>query len=266
MKKTLIVTIFLLGCSLAASASYITLNNTITAKTDGKVLNVLVTSINRGDESAYNVQAEIRAGGQKLFAEKQQELGVNQIYKGYAGVKLGALKPGQYPLVIVMHYTDANQYPFSALNCQTFAYQTAAPPAEIFGGLQSATFWKEGAMKLSLKNLGAAELLVLTSLVTPRELSVKNEAVKLTLPPKSEKKIVFELANFSALSGSNYQLFAVSEYEKDGIHYTSISPGVIKIVETKTVMGVDQTYIIAGVIVLILVFLVFQFGLPAFKQ
>lgn len=241
-----------------ASASYISLNTTVTSKVEKDSLKVTVSTVNKGDESARNVQAEIRVGEDNFLAEKREELAVNQAYTAASIFDLKLKKPGQYPLLVVMHYADANQYPFSALNAQTFSYKAKDLPSEIFGKIRSSTFWKKGKVELTLKNMGDSELAVSTKLVVPRELTVEKDSQEIDLSEKSEKNLVFTLENFSALSGSSYQVFAFSEYEKDGMHRTSITPGMIRVEESRQIFGISYTAVIVFIILLLLIFIVAQ--------
>ncbi|MFH1347325.1 MAG: hypothetical protein ABIH22_01415 [Candidatus Margulisiibacteriota bacterium] len=249
--------LLLLFLGQAVFASYISLDTTVTSKVEKNELKVLLEAVNKGDESAYNVQAEIRAGDDKFLAQRRPELGIDQTYKAYATFKLGRKKPGQYPLVLVMHYTDANQYPFSAMTCQTYSSQAEDLPSEIFGRIKSKTFWKEGRAKLTLKNMGDSEIAATTYLVVPREITVAGGPQKVTLLPKSQKSLDFPVENFSALSGSNYQIFAIAEYEKQGMHQTSISPGMIRIVE-KNFFRDYRVFIVALVAFLLAAFILLQ--------
>ncbi|MBU0672276.1 MAG: hypothetical protein KJ732_04515 [Candidatus Margulisbacteria bacterium] len=257
MKKIISLYLLMIVFSSAAFASYISLNTSLTTKVDKNDLMVLVTVINKGDESAHNVQAELRVGGEKYLAEKKLELGINQTYTAATTFKLKMQKPGLYPLVLVMHYTDANQYPFSALTCNVFSYQAGALPAEIIGKLQTAAFWQAGQTKLTLKNLSDSEIAAETSLVVPRELTVTTKAQKVRLAPKSNKTVTFGLENFSALDGSTYQVFAITEYEKDGFHQTNISPGMVKIVESNFFRDY-RILIVVLVAILLVVFVLLQ--------
>jgi hypothetical protein len=246
----------------AASASYISLQTSVSSKVVGDQLQVSVSVVNKGDESAYNVQAEIRAGGKKLLARKVQELGINRTYRAQAVFDLDYKLPGEYPLVVVMHYADANMYPFSALTCQAFSFKSEAIPAEIFGSIKAATFWKKGQAKLTLKNMATAAIEARTYLVAPRELTAGGETLLVRVPAKSSARVSFGVENFSALSGSTYQVYAISEYEKDGRHLTSISPGMMKIVAAREILGLNYSVIIALLAGLVLVFIAAQFLRP----
>jgi len=242
----------------ATSASYISLNTSLSSKVEGNNLKVMVSSVNKGDESAYNVQAEFRAGGRTVLAEKRAGLPVDAAYQAQATIPVPLNRPGTYPLVLVMHYTDANQYPFSALTAQTFIYrQEAVSP--IFGQVRSTSFAKEGKLNFKLKNLGDREIRAATRLIAPRELTVEEEKLELSVGAKSEQSAGFTVRNFSALSGSTYQVFAVSEFDDGGLHYANIAPGTIKIVEERGFLGLSQTVIIVILAALVLVFIGAQF-------
>jgi len=266
MKRILLFLFLILACSTQVFASYISLQTSVSSKVVGDVLQVTVSAVNKGDESAYNVQAEVRVGGQKVLAERLQELEIGNTYKVSGSFNVGKIIPGQYPLIVVMHYADANMYPFSALNCQTFLYKTKDLPNDIFGAVKSTNFWKNGKLKLTLKNLADSTINAAANLITPRELTVEQVPGNIDLPAKGSKSVEFKLENFSALSGSSYQVFAISEYEKDGRHITTITPGIVKIVETQNILGISYIYLIAALVVLVLIFLAYQLGASFLKK
>jgi len=259
MKKLFIFILFLFIFSSLASASYINLSTTVVTRSEGGLLNVAVSSQNNGDEPAYNVQAELQVAGKRILLAKSDAIGVGQSYTAGAREPLGLKLPGDYPLIIILHYTDANQYPFSALTSAVFRYRSEALPASILGSMASKTFWEKGMLSLALRNFSDAELELSTRLVTPRELAVEKNDLKTRIRPRGQERVQFAVKNFSALSGSNYQVFAVSEYDEAGVHRTQITPGFVKIVERRTFLGVDYAYLIIVLVALALLFVFFQF-------
>lgn len=175
-----------LGFVNSAFASYISLNTALSSKVKGNNLLVSVSVINKGDESAYNVQAELKLDRRQALGEKVDQLPVNGNYSAQFTLPLSYAAAGSYPLALIMHYTDANQYPFSALSCQTFAYKKEAAP-EIFGQLKPTQFAGEGTVRLVLKNLGDKEIRAVARLVLSRELTAKDETAAVVLGPRSEK-------------------------------------------------------------------------------
>ena len=258
MKPLVWAVLLILIAAAPAVASFISLNTTLSSKIEGRTLKVSVLSVNKGDESAYNVQAEFKAGGKEILAEKRTELAVDASYKAQASIPLPATKPGNYPLTLIMHYTDANQYSFSALTAQTFVYKKETP-SPLFGQVKSTTFSKEGKLRFKLKNLGVKNIRAVAYLVAPRELTVEEQKLELAVDPKSEQSASFSVKNFSALSGSTYQIFAVAEFEDDGMHFTSIAPGTIKIIEDRIFLGLSQNLLIIALVLLVMIFIGAQF-------
>jgi hypothetical protein len=225
----------------------------------GDNLRVLVQAVNKGDEPAFNVQAELRVGDRNVLAEKMTELPVNGVYQGTASIPLALKTPGSYPLVLVLHYTDANQYAFSALTAQTFVYRReAAPP--LIGQVRPAAFARNGQIDVSLKNSGDREIAAETSLVVPGELTAPASRQRLTIPPRSEQSATFTLSNFAALAGSTYQLFAVTEFEDGGIHFTSLTPGTVRITAERGFFGLSQGMLTIVLTVLAALFIGAQFS------
>jgi hypothetical protein len=225
---------------------------------EGDVLNVSITTTNKGDESAFNVQAQLIAGEQKITAEKMAELRVNETYKIENRLKLTANKKGLYPLILVMHYTDANQYPFSALSCQTYDVGKTSV-SSLMGQIKSAKISKKGKVTLTVKNTGDATVKAKTRLIAPAELTVEDKEKEIRLAPKSEKEVSFDVKNFSALAGSTYQVFALTEFDAKDEHQTVISTGTIEVEKGREILGMNYIIIIAAVILLALIFIVVQF-------
>ncbi len=256
--SAIIILLFLVS---QAGASFISISSNLTVKVQKDQLKIELMAENKGDESAFSAQAEFRIGGKTYLAKKLNELPVGGNYRTEQMVKLAPGKAGVYPLLMVMHYADANQYPFSALSAHTYVYQNEAI-SPVFGQLKSTAFMKEGEISLSLKNLSDKEVKVLTRLESPRELTVEGPVINLMIAPRSESSVSFKVKNFSALAGSTYQVFAVSETEDADLHYTSIAPASIRIKSSDGIMGLTQPVIM----ILLLVLVVFFIGAQFFKK
>lgn len=253
---------FFAVCFICSPAfpSFISLETKLNVKAFYDNFTVNISSKNKGDESAFNVQAEIIVDGKKILLDKKDELKIGEIYNANKVLRLNLGKGGEYPLILIIHYTDANQYPFSALTAKTFSYNSGPLIQDIFGKANKAAFEKEGKLEIILKNMSDKELTVNTSVFAPRELTVENNIQEIVMPAKSEKSAEFNVKNFSALNGSSYQVFAISSYEKDGIYRTSILPATISINESKTFMGVNYTVVAVVFAALAAIFALSQFA------
>lgn len=256
MKKILAALFTAALLASSASAGYISLTSTTNVRVEKGKLLFDLKSINRGDESAFNVRAELRLAGKSYLANKVQELPINHVYNAKLSLPLAYTTPGTYPLVLVLHYTDANQYPFSALIVPTFTLGEEIP-SPLFGQATSVTFAKEGKINFQLKNLGSRPVEAQTYLVYPRELNVAEEKLSLSIPAKGVSNGSFSLTNFSALNGSTYQLFIISEFNDEGRHFTSVTPATVRIVEQKSLFGISYP-ILFGLLALLIIFFVFS--------
>jgi hypothetical protein len=250
-KKLVFLLIAIFGLATTTFASYISLNTSLTSKIEGRNLILMISSINKGDESAFNVQAELQAAGKNILSKKVAELPINGTYATTERFAANYIKPGNYPVALILHYTDANQYPFSALTCQSAVYQKEAV-SPLFGVIKAIAFSKEGKLKLTLKNSEEKEIKTIVSVVAPRELTVEDKVKELVLGPKSNRELEFSVTNFSALPGSSYQIYALIESDDAELHYTSIAPGTIKISSES-----PKTVITLAIIVIALLFIIF---------
>jgi hypothetical protein len=244
---------YFLYFALPSHASYISLQTSLTSQYENDRLTVNVTIVNKGDESAYNVQVEFRVGGRNVLSSKIAELAVGETRELEQTLPFNIARPGTYPLALITHYTDANQYPFSALLMQTFVYRDSGFPP-LSGQLSSASFDREGKLDYKIKNSGQGVVKVQTTLIAPAELTIVPVNRELIIEPGTEQGLSFAVKNFSALPGSTYQIFAVAEFEENGLHYTAIAPGLIKIVARRAILGIDQSIYIAILALLLLLF------------
>jgi len=258
-QKVIIFLVFFLTCALkqAVLASYLSFNINLKTEVRNKELKVLVTALNKGDESAYHVQAELQVAGKTIFAQKQAELPINAPYQAQLTTALSLPSSGTYPLVLILHYTDANQYPFSALTVQTFSYLEEAK-SPVFGQLKPITFEKEGKLQLKIKNLSENKVSPLLYLVIPQELTVEEKPKPVEIDSRSEQNLTFSLKNFSALAGSTYQVFAVAEGSNQNLHYTQIFPGTVKIISSQKILGLSYSTLFLILIVLLALFILTQ--------
>jgi len=259
VKRTVFLFLAVILLAQAGFASYISLQTTVKSRVEGNTLTVLISSVNKGDEPAHSVQAEVRLGKRTAMLSKVQELRVNGTYQARTTFPLAYKVPGEYPLVVVMHYADANLYPFSALNCQTFAFRSESRISDLFGKMGSATFWEKGRIRLSLKNMSGDAVQASTYLVVPREISVAQQRVDMLIPAHAGSRADFELENFSALNGSSYQVFAVTEHESGGIHQTAITPGMVRLAQARELFGLSYPAILMIMAALALIFFAAQF-------
>ncbi len=250
--------IFLLALgSTPAKASFITLETRTSPSFDGKQFKMAVDVTNKGDEAAYNVQVSADINGRMSTTPAKEILEVKEKHSVEVAADMTLEKAGRYPVIVNVDYTDANQYPFSAISITHFVYRENLP-SQIFGTLQNIEISTKGSLTLSLKNLSEKEKNVMVRLVLPKELSSPGLTRTIPLKAKSEEKVGFEVKNFSALPGSTYSIFAIMGYEEGDLHYSTSVGGNIQITKEQGFVKSNQRLLIGLAIVLGAAFVYFN--------
>lgn len=230
--KKLIFLPILLIILQTVSASVISLRTTV--NTDiliGNKTDVRVELENLGDESAYNLQISLINNFFKTDEVNIKELTPNNILKIVLNATLiKTITEGRYPIFVLVDYTDANDYPFSSVSPTYIVYktQTVSKVSGLINGI-SLTGKESKKLTLSIRNIDDKEHEVTVKLILPREISTDSEEKIVNIGTKEEKTLEFEVSSLSAISGSNYVVIASMEYENEGLHYSSVSSGNIKI-------------------------------------
>lgn len=252
------VLFFFIYSGLAVNAGYITIKTETSATIDHGNLKVKVNVVNEGDESAFNVQINVNENQRTQSSPIKQVLAVNGKFEYEANYNLAQSKHGRYPLTINVDYTDANQYPFTALTVTHYSFGSDTV-SKIFGSASDTKLAGHATLPLKLKNIGEISKEVQVSLVVPKELSIQEKIRKILIQPRSEVNTMFHLSNFSALPGSRYQVFFILEYEDEGKHYSTVVPCFIHVDISKSFFKRYKWHIIAGSSVLFVILMIFQF-------
>ena len=109
-------------------------------------------------------------------------------------------------------------------------------------------------LKLNIKNLDNIEKKVTAKIIVPKELTIEEEK-QVSLASRDESSLSFSIEDFSARPNSNYAIFAIAEYEKDGKHYSSILPSNILIEKT---IGISPKILVASLVVLLAIFMIYK--------
>ena len=230
MRKLMILLILLLIPHLV-SAGVISLTTTISTDIMTEdVTKIHVKLLNSGDEPAHSVQVSLLATGFNANPILVGKLNPNEPFEEDFEVTLTEeILPGSYPIVVLTDYTDANGYPFSSVSPSSIVYKTSTV-SKVSGLMYEVNLTNKESKKLtlSIRNLDYIEHGVNIKLILPREIKVVDDEKKISIGPKQEKSLDYEVSSLSAISGSAYAVVASIEYE-DELHYSSFANGIIKI-------------------------------------
>jgi len=260
MKKIILISIFLLIPQVVL-AGVISLTTTVTTDImTENATSVRVRLLNSGDESAHNVQVSLITDNFQSNPIFVGDLSPDNPFEGE--FTLGLTKEillGTYPLIVLVDYADANGYPFSSVSPTSIVYKTPTV-SRVSGVMQelSLTGKETKTLTLTIRNLDDLSHDVDVKLILPRELKVTGDEKVISIQPKEEEELCFQVSSFSALPGSSYVVLASIEYDHDNSHYSSITRGMINIGEGDSSFLPDWLPYV-GIIALAGIFIFYQF-------
>ena len=245
-------------CTTPAAAGTLKIETRTGVTVAGDLLKVRVTAANKGTTPAYNVQVQIVLLSERHHGPVKGRLDRGQTDTVLFERTLSGIKKGRYPLTVLVDFHDANHYPFSAVSCTTFLFEEDANPDLRCLGSDIA-LETDGELQFSVKNLGFEPRKLRATLVLPKELSTSRPQIDLQIDPRSEKAVVFNITNFSALSGASYPVFCYLEYDSKATHDTVVANALVRIAKgenwfRRTKLFWVGTAIILGVILVALQF------------
>lgn len=240
-----------------ASASYISMATDMSVAATPAGPELVVTSVNRGDEPAYGVQFEVIAGNEQFTSPIVARVAVGETITGRFPAGGAFDLPGHYPIVARTHYKDANAYPFSALTLGFYDHREPVVSG-ILVRADNATIPANGAGEVAfvLRNTDTVSRELEVALELPDELVAASSRQRLRLAPGGEKSAHFTVENFSALENSSYAIALVAQYEDGERHYSAAGPAIVRI-GAPSAMAAGWFWVFAGAGAVILLLLAF---------
>lgn len=208
------------------------ISTTTSAEITGNLLKIKVTVTNSGSATSHDIQTHIIAFSEKKSSPLRGQLNRDQSETFSFEKTLHKLKKGRYPLITRVTFHDSKKYPFSAVSCTTLTIKECSSSDLLCSG-DDISIEKNGILRFSVQNRGQGTRTIQASLVLPDELSTPLPQRLFLVKPDREKTIIFEINNFSALSGARYPVFCVFEYEAEDIHYAEVCESLVEMVETE---------------------------------
>jgi len=202
-----------------------------------------ITVVNRGDEPARKVYAELGVPGETVVKKIVDLLEVRQAASFSFKKKLGEIKAGTYAVPITIVFHDAKLYPFSALACPTFTLGETFSP-----GLSCSTTPLErgGEIIFEIKNLEPFSKRIKSTFLFPREFYCPRPEISFNIEPLEMKTVSFSLLRSTAIPGARYPVFSVIEFENEKGHHGLVCPGEIRFMEKGNWFKRTRWYWLAG--------------------
>lgn len=250
--------VLLFGFNTSVRAGILKIETQTGVTVAGDLVKVRVTATNKGTGRAHNVQVHLILLSEQYHGPVKAGLDPGQTDTVLFERTLSRIKKGRYPLTVLIDFHDANQYPFSAVSCTTFHIKEDANPDLLCLGSDMA-LETDGELGFPVKNLGFEPRKVRATLVLPKELSTPRPHIDLEIDPRSEKPVVFEITNFSALLGASYPVFCYLEYDSEDTHHTALARALVKIVKGENWFRRTKLFWLVAAVTLGVILVVLQF-------
>ncbi|MBN2300918.1 MAG: hypothetical protein JXN60_00245 [Lentisphaerae bacterium] len=253
---------FALAIPYVCNGSHITLEMQATSRFKGGKCRIDAKITNRGDETAYRIRNEAILGQTKQQSQLHDTLEPGQSMTMSIDLGTAPDVPGTYTVVLLTHYTDQNNYPFTALS--SIPLLTTDPieketPVRV--RLSSTELASRGHIPIAIESRSRSNITVRLSLILPPELSVSEPPV-VPLAPMSTTNLTIRIDNRWARPGSCYSVFAVIDYNLDGQHISSTSSAELKITHPYRIRAISSKWWIALAIVLAVCTIIVQIAKP----
>jgi hypothetical protein len=221
---------------------------------DGSLV-VKVSASNTGDEAALAVTPVLRFRDGEIRGKGKPTLEPKGSFEEELVLPATDLTPGRWPYRLAVDYTDANQYPFQALQAQVVTLGNPPPAKIAVPSVTAEQIAGSGDLTVTLKNLTDAEQTANVSVLVPDGLEADPKSRSATLAKWGEDQVVIGITNRAALAGSRYPVFANVEYDDGGVHQTVIARGMVEIVGSDTFLDRNARYLWIAAIGLVVVWL-----------
>lgn len=229
--------------ALPALAGTISMNITQSAELRDGNLVVKVTMSNTGDEAAQSVTPVLKFRDGEIRGKGQATLDPKQAFEEELVVPAKDLTPGRWPYRLAVDYTDANQYPFQALQAQIVTLGNPPPAKVAVPSVTAEPIAGTGDLTVTLKNLTDAEQKATVTVLVPDGLEAESKSLSATLPAWGEEQVEVGITNRSTLAGSRYPVFVAVEYDDAGAHQTVVARGMVEIVGSDSFLDRNARYL-----------------------
>lgn len=224
----LLIVVWLLPYAIA-DAGHITIQVDTRTQVAADLVLCSITMVNRGDEAAADVQAHVELAGRQVVSPLLPQLPAAATKSWTARLDGSGLGQGRHPILIKIHYADANGYPFTAL-----AHAVCVRGSDLEPGLEAGAdelaLGTKGKARLTLVNPMEAAYSVRVTLALPRELSTTTASRELEIGAQGRERVHFDIENVSALAGSAYQALAFVSYRDKGLETFEVVKVPIRVV------------------------------------
>ena len=233
-----------------AAAKNISITLAPTVEISGGTFTLRVKIGNGGDEAAQSVTPILHFQDRDARGQTRGSLGPNESFDESLSLSVSDVKPGRWPFRLTVDYTDANQYPFQAMQVNAVLIGQPPPPKMSVPQVAADPLATSGTVRVRLKNLAGVARTATLSVLVPEGLDVPAGVPPVPLAAWEEKTVFANLINRTALPGSRYPVYVTVEYDEDGVHQAVIAQGVVEIIAAQSFLERQRSLLWIGAAVL----------------
>lgn len=215
-------------CPATAEAGTISITTNAFALADNERLYVLIQVKNDGSEAAHRVRTNAEVLGEQFGSEVRTRIDPGKSREFKFTKSIDTSLAGTFPITVLVHFQDANGYPFSALTCTTFSVGKSRN-AELASASDPVSIKDNGIVRFRIQNKSSHERHIKATLVLPREFSSEKPETQFSLQAGGNKTLAFSIQNLGAVDGASYPVFLIQQYDFDGVKHTAVSNEVVNI-------------------------------------
>jgi len=253
VRRTAPALVALLLAAAPAFAGSITISVTPTVEVHDQSLVARTKVTNSGNEAARSVTPVLRFGDKEVRGKGKTTLAPNESMEETLTLDVGELGQGRWPYRFAVDYTDANEYPFQALQVGSLLVGNPPPAKVAVPEMKAGALSTTGSLTVRIKNLSGTQRTATVAVFVPEGLEVATPVPDLTLPAWGEKTVSVPLTNRTALAGSRYPVFANVQYDDAPVHQSVLAQTVVEILAPQSFFGSRQGALWMGAGVLVLV-------------
>jgi hypothetical protein len=235
-----------------AEAGTITITISQTARLADGTFSVDVKVGNSGDEAALSVTPVLRFGDQEVRGKGKASLAPNSSFDETLSLPVGTLGDGRWPYRLAVDYTDQNQYPFQALQTQTFVVGNPPPAKVAVPAIRSEEVTGTGSLSVTVNNLTPDPRAIRVSVLVPEGLEATDAVRQVNLEGWKDATLKVPITNRTALVDSRYPVFVAAEYDDGPVHQAVVAQGVVAVTEPESFLTRNRHLltVVAGAVVL----------------
>jgi hypothetical protein len=191
--------------------------------------NLAIGTANRGDEAAQQVMLTLNLAGWERAGRLIPSLSPGgEVIEEFSLAGVLPELPGLYPARVLVSYTDAAGYAFSALSVLLLP-RGEARASVLHLHLFPLDCAGEGELECRVVNRGGRPLAAEIALELAPEFQVADARRRLELQPGEDRKLFFRVRNLAATPGSSYPVFLVAEHGDGARHYAALAQNLVTV-------------------------------------